>query len=355
MLKLSITRASLSVFQTRRLRHIHCSTISCAPTQVKLQTPLFLRPPDHKVTLADLKKWHLWAKNISSLVGSRFLDIDNGPDSTLLHRELDWFIEDAIEQPKSLTEDNYNMSLEVSIRASLDDLYRLWNQRIEERRPFQYIVGCEHWRDLVLCVQEGVLIPRLETELIVDLVENATKRNAELKEGVWADLGTGSGALAIGVGMILGPSGRVIAVDLSPTAVAVASYNVQRYLLQDTITVKQGSWFEPLKDCQLTGIVSNPPYIPSSHISGLQAEVAQHEPRVALDGGADGLDDLLHICNGAASLLKPGGFFAFETNGEEQSQFLANYLTNEAKCFYGVEMTSDFAGIRRFVTGYKKE
>lgn len=288
-------------------------------------------------------------------MGSRFLDLDNGPDSALLHRELDWFIEDVIEQPKSFSEENYNVALEVSSRASLDDLYQLWNQRIDKRRPFQYIVGCEHWRDLVLCVQEGVLIPRPETELIVDLVENAITRNTKLKEGLWADLGTGSGALAIGIGKILGPSGKVIAVDLSPTAVAVSSYNVQKYQLQDKITVKQGSWFEPLKDCQLTGIVSNPPYIPSGQIGGLQAEVAQHEPRTALDGGADGLEYLLHICNGAASMLRPGGFFALETNGEEQSQSLVNYLKKEIQCFCGVEMKSDFAGIQRFVTGYKEE
>ena len=87
-------------------------------------------------------------------------------------------------------------------------------------------------------------------------------------------------------------------------------------LLHDKFEIKLGSWFEPLKDVkgQLVGLVSNPPYIPSNHISGLQAEVAKHEPRLALDGGADGMDDLLHLCHGASSMVKPGGFFAFEVS-----------------------------------------
>jgi release factor glutamine methyltransferase len=83
--------------------------------------------------------------------------------------------------------------------------------------------------------------------------------------------------------------------------------------LQDVIEVRQESWFEPLKDVegQIVGIVSNPPYIPSDNISGLQAEDGRHEPRLALDGGASGMDYLLHLYNMAASMLKPGGFFCF--------------------------------------------
>lgn len=87
-------------------------------------------------------------------------------------------------------------------------------------------------------------------------------------------------------------------------------------LTQDKIEIKLGSWFEPLKNVegQFVGLVSNPPYIPSHHIIGLQAEVAKHEPRLALDGGSNGMNDLLHLCHGAASMLKPGGFFAFEVS-----------------------------------------
>jgi len=94
---------------------------------------------------------------------------------------------------------------------------------------------------------------------------------------------------------------------------AYSSTHVNHHL-QDKIELREGSWLEPLKDMEgkLAGLVSNPPYIPSKEIPGLQAEVGKHEPRVALDGGIDGMDALLHLCDGADLMLKPGGFFAFE-------------------------------------------
>ncbi|GMI66427.1 hypothetical protein like AT5G64150 [Hibiscus trionum] len=121
-------------------------------------------------------------------------------------------------------------------------------------RPFQYVVGCEHWRDLVLSVQEGVLIPRPKTEMIIDLVEDVALNNAsELAHGVWADLGTGSGAIAIATARALrshagGDACGRVAIDLSLVAVAVATSNVQRYGLEDVVEVRKRSWFEPLKD-----------------------------------------------------------------------------------------------------------
>ncbi|XP_002524271.2 release factor glutamine methyltransferase isoform X2 [Ricinus communis] len=338
-----------------------CATICRRPicfSSLKIQNPLFLRPPVYSTSLSELNKWQQWAKHLASSVGSSFVNLDNGPDSTLLCRELKWLIEDSLEDhsliPQLCIQNNFR---NVKLRASLDELYSLWRQRIEERKPFQYIVGCEHWRDFVLSVQEGVLIPRPETELIIDLVKGAVLNNEELSEGLWADLGTGSGALAIGISKILGPQGRVIATDLSPVAASVATYNVQRYDLQGMVEVRKGSWFEPLNDVEgkLAGVVSNPPYIPSDDISGLQAEVGRHEPRIALDGGISGMDDLLHLTNGAASILKPGGFFAFETNGEKQCKFLLHHMENECSgCFFNVNIVSDCAGIQRFLTGFRQ-
>ncbi|XP_052207329.1 uncharacterized protein LOC127811469 isoform X2 [Diospyros lotus] len=367
-MRLSFTRPSLSLLppilhcRTNPVRSISHFSNSETPTLPKPQTPLFLRPPTHSATLSDLRKWRKWAKTLASSMGSKFLEADNGPDAALLHRELNWLIDDALENPKSTftqlgndSSDSPNGDLLLNLRVGLSDLYGLWKHRIEERRPFQYVAGCEHWRDLVLSVEEGILIPRPETELIVDLVDDVARGSEELREGLWADLGTGSGALAIGIARILGAFGRVIATDLSPVAVAVASYNVERYNLQredegvkfwrvlaksrtfpsyhlsmilqipltalhfhDKIVIKQGSWFEPLEgvEGELIGLVSNPPYIPSEHISGLQAEVAKHEPRLALDGGPNGMDNLLHLCRGAATMLKPRGFFAFEVTSK---------------------------------------
>ncbi|CAN1755528.1 Release factor glutamine methyltransferase [Linum perenne] len=305
----------------------------------KPQIPLFERPPIHSATSLQLQKWHGWAKSLASSVGSSFVEADNGPDSTLLCRELNWLLEDALDNPSSFKYPSTEGVCEnVKLRASLDDLYRLWKDRIENRRPLQYLVGCEHWRDLVLSVEEGVLIPRPETELIVDLVANLVSTADELRNGLWADLGTGSGALAIGIGRLLGSSGRVIATDASPLAVSVSSFNVQRYGLQDLIEVRQGSWFEPLKNVEgkLSGFVSNPPYIPSNNMLLLQAEVGKHEPTMALDGGDSGMDCLLQLCTGAATMLKPGGFFALEASYLQYIEVSPKEIAVTGFCFRNI-------------------
>ncbi|KAL1204072.1 hypothetical protein V5N11_011913 [Cardamine amara subsp. amara] len=327
-----------------------------------LKTPLFLRTPSHTTPLSEVWKWHDWAKDLASSVENSSINSEDSLDSIILLRELKWLIEDSIvDDPLVILHRKQNEDdgeKNVKLRASLEELYNLWRQRIEKRRPFQYVVGCEHWRDLVLCVEEGVLIPRPETELIVDMVEELVTKDEWFKKGFWADLGTGSGAIAIGVAKVLGSHGRVIATDLSPVAIAVAGHNVQRYGLQGMIELREGSWFEPLKDFEgkLVGLVSNPPYIPSYDIPGLQAEVGRHEPKLALDGGIDGTDSLFHLCHGASRMLKRGGFFVFETNGEKQSKMIVDYMmTNDLKdCFCDLKIVADFAGINRFVTGFRR-
>lgn len=209
----------------------NCS-VSISPT-ISHPTPLFLRPPTHSAALSDLRKWRDWANHLALSVGSKFLDTDNGTDAHLLCREFKWLLEDVLgDRSLVSTLDCAGNGGSVWLRADLEELYSLWKQRIEERRPFQYLVGCEHWRDLVLCVQEGVLIPRPETEKIVDMVEEVLLSDEGMREGLWVDLGTGSGALAVAIARMLGNEGRVIATDLSPTAASVAAFNVQRYALQ---------------------------------------------------------------------------------------------------------------------------
>ncbi|CAN6454862.1 unnamed protein product [Victoria cruziana] len=327
-----------------------------ASSRRKPRVPLFLRPPVYAVTISDLQKWRSWARKLAFSVGTKFVELDNGPDAHTLCREVDWLLEDAVEGHdvrlrQTTATDNGGTCL--SLRVDLGDLYRLWTERVEQRRPFQYVVGCEHWGNIVLSVEEGVLIPRPETVQVVELVDGLCSADHRFREGLWADLGTGSGAIAIGIGRILKGGGRMVAVDLSDIAVAVASYNVERYGLQDIVDVRHGSWFEPLEDVQgkLDGIVSNPPYIPSEQISGLQAEVGRHEPSCALDGGQNGMDDLLCICRGSATALRPGGFFAFETNGGEQVDLVANFMGRNN--FYNVKVFTDFSGIPRFVTGFR--
>eukprot|EP00249_Psilotum_nudum_P036057 c6242_g1_i1 orf=320-1711(-) len=337
-------------------------------------TPLFERPAIHSAAFSSLLSWRAWARELALSVGSKYLEADGGPDSNDLLRELDWLLEDAvdhcssspvtsygkaksswrdIEQSANLGKDSFVSGSVVHLRASLEELRKCWKQRICERRPFQYIVGCAHWRDLVLCVQEGVLIPRPETEMMIDLAEEAIKANGSLRKGMWVDLGTGSGALAIGLGLLLGSEGSVIAVDAFDEAIYTARQNVLRYNLQDKVNVLQGSWLSPLrnKKGELAGILSNPPYIPSDCIPSVQAEVSKHEPRSALDGGQEGMDELMKICEGASWALQAGGYLALETNGGRQAEAVAELLRSMSGFyFHVVHIVEDCAGIPRFVT-----
>lgn len=323
---------------------------------VKLQVPLFERPTIFSTCSEDLLNWRKWAQDLANSVGTKLLEADGGPDSEDLLREIEWLLEDAVDEysPNLAT---MEAPVTLNMRTSVENLYSLWSDRVEKRRPFQYIVGCSHWRDVVLSVQEGVLIPRPVTEELIEIAQKAIATDGSLARGVWADLGTGSGALAIGLARLLDTEGHVVAVDLSHVALAIARYNVQRYELQARVEVRQGSWFLPLQDVngKLAGVLSNPPYIPEDQIPGLQAEVGKHEPRLALNGGREGIEDLLHLCRGCISALRSGGFLGFETNGGRQAEALADWLLcNSDSSFRDVQIIADYAGIPRFVTAFRR-
>jgi release factor glutamine methyltransferase len=191
--------------------------------------------------------------------------------------------------------------------------------------------------------------------LQVDFAKEAVESNPGLADGSWADLGTGSGAIAIALARSV-PVSTVYAVDKSPTAVAVARQNVKRYRLQEVVLVRAGSWFEPLADFAggLAGIVSNPPYIPSENLGGLQREVGAHEPMLALDGGSgEGLEAFGPLCDGAAGALRPGGFVGLETNGWGQAERVAEMLERSGH-FCGVEVRADYSEVQRFVLARRR-
>lgn len=160
--------------------------------------------------------------SLADMASNEELEVEGGSPTTLLGKFPG--LEDAVKRLGNRT-----TSAHILLRASMQELDSLWTQRVRDRRPFQYIVGCAHWRDLVLSVQEGILIPRPETEQMIDLAEAAIAADTSLGAGVWADLGTGSGALAISLACLLQPLGSVVAVDASPTAVAVTRHNVDKY------------------------------------------------------------------------------------------------------------------------------
>jgi release factor glutamine methyltransferase len=211
---------------------------------------------------------------------------------------------------------------------------------------------------MVLSVGPGVLIPRPETELMIDFVIEAAESNPSLAVGEWADLGTGSGALAVGVARALPHCQRVIAADIAPEPLKYVSFNAKRYDVGDRVKAIESNWLDGLRAegiTDLSGLVSNPPYIPAQDVQTLQAEVALHEPKLALDGGeALAIDSLMPICRGASEILRPGGFLALETGGGEQAQYVSDIL-EQLSTFVNVTIRPDLRGVRRFVTAFKKE
>lgn len=248
--------------------------------------------------------------------------------------EVDWLLLELTDLDRlALKLSTYKTQPEVSLRISFDQLQRLWQQRIHDRIPIQHLIGHSHWRQFTFKVSPDVLIPRPETELIIDLVREAVEPHPHLAAGTWVDLGTGSGAIAIGLADAL-PQATIHAVDLSSKALAIARNNAQTYGYDRRIHFHQGRWFEPIAALQgqLAGIVSNPPYIPTATISTLQPEVQQHEPHLALDGGIDGLTDIRYLVTTGQQFLQPGGIWIVEMmQGQGQSVSKLLQQTNYAK------------------------
>lgn len=240
----------------------------------------------------------------------------------------------------------------IDLQLSLNRLNQLWQQRLEARVPLQYLVGVAPWRQFTLQVSPAVLIPRPETELLIDLAIGSAQRHPNLAQGNWADLGTGSGAIALGLADAFF-SAKVHAVDRSLAALSIAQANARQWGFADRIRFYHGSWFQPLDLKQkLSGMVSNPPYIPSGMVPNLQPEVAQHEPHVALDGGADGLDCVRHLVKTAPAYLKSGGIWLAEIMAG-QAAIVADLLHQQGD--YGdIQIHADLARIDRFVLAYRR-
>jgi release factor glutamine methyltransferase len=242
----------------------------------------------------------------------------------------------------------------LEVRCSLSELEQLWQRRVRDKVPVQYLAGTAPWRQFSLQVSPAVLIPRPETELLIDLALAAIQSGggAELTTGNWVDLGTGSGAIAIGLADAL-PDASIHAVDCSAAALDIARQNAQQCGFSQRIHFYQGSWFSPLSHLhgQLSGMVANPPYIPGSIIADLQPEVAQHEPHLALDGGVDGLDCIRELVATAPEYLRPGGIWLIESMAGQPAA-IAQMLTAQGS-YHNAQIYQDLAGIERFVLAYR--
>ena len=261
--------------------------------------------------------------------------------------ELDWLLDleggirwQALQQLRLYPDQS------VSLATPLDRLEALWQRHLSSAAPLQYLVGRCPWRDLELEVQPGALIPRQETELLIDLATDLIA--AERSPLLWADLGTGSGCLALALALAW-PASRGIAVDQSAEALAVARRNLETHQRLDAVELRQGSWWQQLADCAgaLQLVVSNPPYIPTAVWAELETGVRDHEPALALDGGADGLAAIRTIAAGAMAHLAPGGWLLLEHHHDQSSAVLALL---HAAGLEQVEAHRDLEGIWRFAS-----
>ncbi|MGE4559295.1 MAG: peptide chain release factor N(5)-glutamine methyltransferase [Desulfobulbus sp.] len=225
------------------------------------------------------------------------------------------------------------------IEADVADHYlQLVNRRCR-RIPLQHLTGVQEFWSLELVVSPAVLIPRPETEFLLEQVlANVDRRPGQRV----LDMCTGSGAIALVLAREL--ACRVVAVDLSAAALAIARRNRSKYRLEGQVALIQGDLFSGLHpgnkyDC----IVSNPPYIADAEIDFLEPEVALAEPRMALSGGEDGLACIRRIIESAPDFLQPGGWLFLEI-GAEQETAVAHLLQRAGGVYEQIRVEPDYAG-----------
>ena len=351
-----------------------------ASAETACATPLCERLPQGEVPYTQLQAWVASARDEVHALGPQALQTGGGADASAsradLLLELEWLLCDAVsawreghhgewrtgaDTWRSLRRSGGGVSsqAQVQLRCSLDNLAALWHSRLHDRVPFQYLVACQHWHDVTLAVGPGILIPRHETEALVQLAADALAASPRLAAGHWADVGTGSGALAVSIARLLQPHAPpVAAIDISPIALTYAAFNARRLGVGHRVETHLGCWLQPLLalwgPACLDGVVSNPPYVPRQRIETLQPEVALHEPHLALDGGpGDGSAALLDLLGELATALRPGGFVALETDGGDQAEAVARRL-GDTGAFERVAVTDDCFGVSRFVSAWRR-
>lgn len=229
-------------------------------------------------------------------------------------------------------------------QAQVDGVLALVARRLA-REPVAHITGRRHFWKQELAVSPSVLIPRPETEFVV---EAALKALAFERPARVLDLGVGSGAILLAI-LADRPLSQGVGVDISEDALGVARANADALGLSSRITFVRGDWFDAPSG-PYDVVVSNPPYIPRAEIETLAPEVARYEPHVALDGGVDGLDAYRIIAPLLPSLLKPGGAFAFEV-GQGQADAVADLAAQAGLAEIAVQ--NDLAGVPRVVSGLR--
>jgi release factor glutamine methyltransferase len=233
--------------------------------------------------------------------------------------------------------------------------YRELVRRATEQEPIAYLTGKAHFFNLEFDVSRDVLIPRPDTETLVENVLQFVRHQAGFESPRVLDLCTGSGCIAAAIAYHL-KSAVVTATEISPKAAEVARRNIDRLGLKDRVLVEEGDLFQPLSrivDAQpFHLIVSNPPYIPTAQLETLDRSVREYEPLTALDGGLDGLVVHRRILAEAPARLLPGGRVYLEIAFDQGE--LAQQVAAEYEAFEAIRILKDFGGRDRVLTLSRK-
>jgi len=229
-------------------------------------------------------------------------------------------------------------------------------QKRIEKIPLQYITKYQEFMGMDFSVEKGVFIPRPETEILVEEVIKKLKNYKCSNKLEVADLGTGTGIIAVSIAKFIEDI-IIYAADISKISLQTALKNAQKHACKDKIIFLQGDLFEPfigrIKKNSLDGIISNPPYIDSYDFKLLPPEVRDNEPKIALSGGIDGLDYYRKIIRKSPQYLKKNGFIALEV-GMGQAKIIKELILKEDNYRQNVEIFKDYSGIERVVIAYRK-
>tara|TARA_B100001989_G_scaffold214905_1_gene165230 strand:- start:272 stop:1141 length:870 start_codon:yes stop_codon:yes gene_type:complete len=238
----------------------------------------------------------------------------------------------------------------VDLKKNLKYLESIWEDHLFNSTPIQYLCGITFWRNLKLKVTNKVLIPRPETELVIDIVSKIFRKKSE--KLLFAELGTGSGAISIALALAY-PSWNGIATDIDQHALEIAKENYINSTKQSNLKFYCGNWWNPLESFKgkLDLAISNPPYIPIDTYEKLPKEVKNFEPKIALLGGDDGLKHINEIIQNAPLFLKERGWLILENHFDQGTKVKQLLLNNK---FTSIEVVNDLSGIGRFTIGRYK-
>ena len=243
-----------------------------------------------------------------------------------------------------------NPERNLYLKKNLEFIESIWEEHLSSSTPIQYLCGTAFWRHLKLKVTDKVLIPRPETELIIDIVsELFGKKSQKL---LFAELGTGSGAISIALAQAY-PSWEGIATDIDQDALDIATKNYLDSSELSNLRFYRGHWWSPFEDfkVKLDFAIANPPYIPKDTYEKLPDEVKNFEPKIALLGGKDGLKHIREIIQKAPLFLREQGWLILENHYDQGEKVKQLLIQNR---FTSVEIVKDLAGVGRFTIGRYK-